>query len=66
MFCPFRSTAEKEVECSERCALYSGTKEEAACQINNLVDRLQILESELSDTNSSLEAAASALVNKYC
>ncbi len=32
-FCPFRSTAEKEVACSENCALYT---DEETCALFNI------------------------------
>ena len=63
-FCPFRSTSEKEVECSKNCALYNETAEEAVCQINYIASKLQTLDSSLDDANQSLEFIGSALANK--
>ena len=64
MFCPFRSTAEKEVECSERCALYMHEESEAHCRINQIGDKVETLDGRLCDVNESVGSAASALWNK--
>ena len=64
MFCPFRSTAEKEVECSEKCALYMHEEGEAHCRINQIGDKLETLDDRLYDVNESVGSAASALWNK--
>lgn len=40
-FCPLRSTAEKEVACSENCAWYFKQKDsESTCEINYLTEQL--------------------------
>ena len=64
MFCPFRSTAEKEVECSEKCALYMHEGSEAYCRINQIGDKLETLDGRLYDVNESVCSAASAMLNK--
>ena len=40
VFCPFRSTAEKEVACSKDCMLYHDFGETYTCGINYLADKL--------------------------
>ena len=39
-FCPFRSTAEKEVECSKKCMLYIEDDGDYECGINHLSNSL--------------------------
>lgn len=49
-FCPLRSTAEKEVECSANCAWYYSTHEgKYTCEINYLTEQLSKVASELED-----------------
>ena len=62
-FCPFRSTADKEVECSQNCVLYKSSNEDT-CQINCLAARLNALDDNLAEANRSLETIASAAINR--
>ena len=64
MFCPLRSTAEKEVECSKNCALYIDTEDDFHCRINQIGDKLDTLDGRLYEVNESVGSAASALWNK--
>lgn len=55
MFCPLRSTAEKEIECSQDCAIY--TEETQSCAILSLVRTLD-------ETNEKLDSLDSTIFHK--
>ena len=48
-FCPLRSTAEKEVECSANCAWYYSEEGKYTCEINYLTAQLNKVANELED-----------------
>lgn len=50
-FCPFRSN-EKEIECSENCALY--IERVKACAFQNLGEKIDYIDKDLEDTNIQL------------
>ena len=56
IFCPLRSTAEKEVECSKNCAWYYKSQDsEYTCEINYLTEQLTSTKNQLEEiaTNTS-------------
>lgn len=52
MFCPLRSTAEKEVECSENCAFFAKNKKCAIANIGNM---------ELSELDDTIRVCADSI-----
>lgn len=56
MFCPFRSTAEKEIACSENCALFTQNNQCAIKNIGNVdfEDLQHTIHNGLQDIKSEL------------
>jgi len=54
-FCPLRSTAEKQVECSENCAWYFKSKDNKfTCEISHLADRLNKVANNVDDVANQI------------
>lgn len=54
MFCPLRSTAEKEVECSENCAWYVKSKiNETTCEVNYLTEKLMEISGKIENLSNN-------------
>lgn len=54
-FCPIRSTAEKEIECSENCAWYFKPKDSKfTCEINYLTDRLNKVANKIDEVANQI------------
>ena len=52
MFCPFRSTAEKEVECSKNCALFTKNQKCAIANLGNM---------ELTELDDTIRTCADSI-----
>ena len=56
MFCPFRSTAEKEIECSKNCACFSNETQLGRCVFLDLSENISNLSMNIeTNDNSDIE-----------
>lgn len=56
-FCPLRSTAEKEVECSENCAFFAKNNNCAITNIGNM---------ELSELDNTIRVCTDSINSELC